>query len=123
MKKCEDPARPTLPRLKIAKVKKDFALTREPQGTPEDGLPMELISQDSIHHAEPYTHLEARTAWMQKDLAIGTALAGGSPSHHLYGATFRCMQNARVVGSGRLPLRCQKAWEAGYCAPESEAGD
>lgn len=52
-----------------------------------------------------------------REKSVATDPAGSALWHHQCNAGFRCMQNVRTIGSGRLPLRVQKkVWEARQCA-------
>lgn len=80
----------------------------------QGGLPRKLVPQDLFHSAQPFKHSETTTGTM-----LVTIQGVSSPWCHLCGTGFMSIQNPRVVGSKRLPLKFQKkAQEARPCTLE-----
>lgn len=82
---------------------------------PEWWQPREFVSWNWIQSTQQSKYLTPIT---KRDGSLATDPAGSRSWHYLCDTGFRCMQNVRVAGPGRLPPRFQK--KARQCDSERE---
>lgn len=95
------------PACKVSKFQKwniCFEKNTSKQHFAELRWPREAVAWDLVH--DPPTPVDKRKG------SLVTTPAGGRPCHHPCSTGSGLIENGRIVRSGRLPLRFQKAWES-----------